>query len=1526
MAIIKRINPRRLTLENYQVDDVSIIGESFENVTFTPSKDYIEYFVYSSNGVLLYPLAEQQYNYFVNYTIQDNLLNLDPENDLLNSGFNRGIYNTYYNILSNKCASSIFNQYFISEISSDRTELRLYSNNIPEVDIVTFTEEFIIERNIDTFFLDFYLNFGSNNLLIANNIQLDGSTILIKLYEPLPDQFGLKSQCWIVDQISDPLAYNIEFENQPQIEDNTILLQGPNLNLNLKDEISNSGEPQNWLTITNTDLTASSQQVSSYYEDPNIAINIDYTNYSNFINFSSAESRISNFFYKLQQIESWTTQSEAGGNQSGVVTAVSASVAFFQNKINETIDQFDNFEYYLYFSSGSVPYPKSNSSLPYEQVSTTSAAAQTWITASLLSGSNYDNNNLNWIYWTIPDYIKEDSLNANYIAFCNMVSHFYDENIWVYIKDITNKWDNDNRINAGISPDLIAQQLRDLGFTIYENQFSSFNIYSSLLGITPSGSTFPYPNMTGSLPTPSGYEYINNFVTGSNEVLPQDDVNKRLYKRMYNALPYLYKKKGTIDGIRALATVYGIPNTLLQINEFGGKDKDNTNDWDYWFEQFNYQFNTNTDGWINSDWDINPEWGATDNVPDTLEFRFKTPGLQSGINTPNQVLWSLESNAYIVLEYTGSGYTSGSFSGSTPDPYNEYATLKFVPDWLSFPNISASVYLPFFNGDWWSVAVTRTQNSGSLYAANSIYSGSNGSSIGFTASSSIDFDPNQWVNGNNSYFPSFNRQDVNNHAAFSGSYQEIRYYSVQLSQSVFDDYVMNPQSIEGNTINSAPDELVFRASLGGELYTGSVSIHPKITGSWVPVNSFASDSNFTITGGGFTSNTEYVLADQPAVGIKNRISDKIKAVSLDLPSGNQQLSNIASIQQNSIGNQAYTPNINLLEVVFSPTNQINDDIIDSIGYLNIGEYIGDPRQQISGSFTYPDLDALRDEYFLKYTGNYDWNDFINLVRFFDNSLFKLIKDYVPAKTSLASGISIKQHLLERDKYPVPSASYSEPQYTGSIGEIAGLLDGQRIYTASTAYESFPIESITGSQGGTLPNLIVDYNTDFGYTTTNIVNVSQSWEGSNITPFGFQPFTDNTAKEFVDGEFSGSVLVATTQSLNPNNPFLHPNTQTVTYDISGSNLTSPGDGIIYYNFGSIIVTEVDKFGNVSYNLSGYGVDELYINETSKNSIFIESALGNLSPGDTITFTIPWYGGFPPLIGNKSTTVTQKIETISIYTPDVWKVTFTNDSIYQLVSFDPSTVLQFNSGSSTVYLNPYINEPNFAYSEFNAILNNELAPRQSELFWDLDYNSNAIQAVNYQAIISASQQAGNLPKAFVQDYNYYTKRSTIPRYEGSKNTVENFNTGSGWNSQYSVGTYIGFYSRIQAINSSPTSYANIWVTHMITPDGVVIANTQDDQWFQLLNQNFCSNAAGVYTGYTLPFSSSLDPQVMTNLEAKVSSGNYYLEASNNSTFTNEYGFGGGMIYPAGLELSSANRNLQKGFTILRDAGVITSGTGN
>jgi hypothetical protein len=79
--------------------------------------------------------------------------------------------------------------------------------------------------------------------------------------------------------------------------------------------------------------------------------------------------------------------------------------------------------------------------------------------------------------------------------------------------------------------------------------------------------------------------------------------------------------------LRALITSYGIPDTILRIKEYGGKDKVNTNDWDYWQNEFNYAYKQNGDNFISSSFVLNSSWGANSNNPETVMFRFKTNGL-----------------------------------------------------------------------------------------------------------------------------------------------------------------------------------------------------------------------------------------------------------------------------------------------------------------------------------------------------------------------------------------------------------------------------------------------------------------------------------------------------------------------------------------------------------------------------------------------------------------------------------------------------------------------------------------------------------------------------------------------------------------------------------------------------------------------------------------------------------------------------------------------------------------------------------
>ena len=1134
---VQQIDPTSFEFQEYSLEDTSLISSLDISSEFNFDTDYLEYFVYDLNNNIVF----QNTSGYPDFTILDNQISIDPENNLRSVGFDEGTYNTLYNFLSTRLGSNSFTKYYIDQISSDRTEIRLNSTQIEADERILLTNQFIEElNNQELAYPDFYLNFDNNQLVIANNIQLDGDTILIKLYEPLPNTFSTKSELWVVEKIASSLSYNISITPVFEIGDDNIALKGPNLNIGVKDNINNSTEYKTYnslSTTTNSQGSGSLQyHLNSILAEKGIKVNVDYNDYSNFVNFSSAQTRLENFYYKLGLIEEYTVSSSFSSNPSSGSYYVSSSNNIWQNKIDEIITKFDGYEQFLYFESGSKSWPKTNSTPPYTNAPTTNpGVGYNFLVTQSITASAYDAENDDALINTVPEYLREDPNNDKYELFIEMLGQQFD-NIYLYIQNITNKFDADNRLNYGISKDLVADAIRDLGVKIYQNNFSVDDLYVGLLGIDPSGSLLGLPGTTGSLPTPSGFEYIDTYVTASNtgSLHPTSDINKSIYKRIYHNLPYLLKKKGTVEGLRTLINIYGIPDTILRISEFGGKDKINVNDWDYWQNVYNYKFDTGVNGTIDTDWNLNSNWGSRDDIPHSVQFRFKSQKLTSSNLLRSQSIWSLDNGDQVrlVLESPGD-ITSGSYSGSIADSQREYAYLKLFPNYQAEPGVSASLYLPFRDGDWWSVMVTQKpqQEVFELYAANKIYNGKDGYEIGFTSTSSVtSSDGSQWNNGSTSHFPT--DTSISGYDNLTGSYQEIRYFVENLTYPIFKDYAMNPNSIEGLSPSSSDDQLAFRASLGGELYTGSVSIHPKITGSEI-INSFASDSNFTINNGSFTSNKEVFFYDQVPVGIRNRNTNKLKQVSTVLPPTSGSFENIPvssslspfiSVQQNSYVSESYTADVDYVEIAFSPQNEINDDIISSLGYFNIGEYIGDPRQISSSAESYPDLNVLRDEYFSKYKSNYNLWDYIRLIKYLDNSLFKMLKDFIPARSSLASGVVIKQHLLERNKYPTPqldthtttSYQFQNDPFVFQNLEITG--------------SSIITNTVTGSNGGTMPELNGQISgSGPGF---NISPITQSWDGTLDTITGPVVYTSSTQHEFFDGELSGSDFVVTNGELNP----------------------------------------------------------------------------------------------------------------------------------------------------------------------------------------------------------------------------------------------------------------------------------------------------------------------------------------------------------------------------------------------------------
>ena len=1113
--------------QDYKPQDEILLNALEVNNEFGNPDDKIEIHVISPNGDVIESVYDFR-NYKINVTTQNsslyNQIELDPKTDLESFGYFSGQYDVNYNFYRQLFLSSPSNNFYISEISSDRTEIKISNNNISYNDLGQNYLNYIATRNSRNFYSDFILNFGENDTYIAVNVALDNvntnvPSLYIKLYEPLPTNLNIKNTLWLVESISEPYSFRVNTDFIAEEIDNTIPLRGPNINIELNDKVNLTTPYLNLSNLLDNSSTSSYQQLQSWLEEKSIEITVDYTNFNNFVHFSSAEDRLNNFKYKLTQIQSLQADIDNLNNLNPLTGSayINSNKETLQNKLNTIIKKFDGYEYYLYYESGSKTWPKTNSSKPYINASTTSSLALTWLGSNIesstyyggqiLSASLYDNLNKNYIWNNLPEYIKADSQNANLELFTSMLGQHYDY-IWTYIKDITDIQVADNRIDFGISKDLVADTLRNFGIKLYTNSRNQDDIYSSLLGINAEGSFLP---STGSY-------LINNYVTASQYTIPDNDIVKETYKRLYHNLPYLLKTRGTRTGLNALINCFGIPETILKVKEYGGSKKDEN-----LIEQVTPKFNYSIE---------NPNIGVPflfsqkqfldegENImPDTLEFRFKLDSI-----IPTQSILSSPTN-YKDIRVT---YITGSNANIDFGLGNDSTLIYSNP-----------IELPLYNGDWWTLNLTRETGSLNISqtGSNNTYTltigNKNDSGIQYLISSSI------FITGSTqSQYNRFGWNTIDDELAcsFSGSIQEFRYWIGSIPISDFEDHILNPRSISFNGVTGSYNNLIFRLPLGSELDTnlGPVlpSVHPSFT------SSFTTNISGSRNSGNYVDNFETFLVNTPNVGNITEIDEKVRIVSQSLITGSV-LTPYISIQKPL--NPSYTNDLSIVDISLSPQDSINSDIIAQLGSFNIDEYIGDPRLASSGS--YPALNELRDFYFQKYSKSQNVFDLIKLLSYFDNSLFKMIKDFVPAKTNLSTGIVIQPHILERNKTARQEPTLEFVQFSGSI-ETAFITGSNGLdtnlnttNTITTQYLSGSInvvntdrrELFTGELGGTeiivhsqsLENIVYEYNSISISSSQDVIN--------NFSRLPINPILNNvigarTSNRYLDIDYSYNPII------------------------------------------------------------------------------------------------------------------------------------------------------------------------------------------------------------------------------------------------------------------------------------------------------------------------------------------------------------------------------------------------------------------
>jgi len=293
-----------------------------------------------------------------------------------------------------------------------------------------------------------------------------------------------------------------------------------------------------------------------------------------------------------------------------------------------------------------------------------------------------------------------------------------------------------------------------------------------------------------------------------------------------------------------------------------------------------------------------------------------------------------------------------------------------------------------------------------------------------------------------------------------------------------------------------------------------------------------------------------------------------------------------------------------------------------------------------------------------------------LIKFFDNQLFKMVKDFLPARDTVTSGIVIKPHLLNRSKIKQAQPTGTRPEYTASI---------------DTAF-------ITGSDGGILD----------GYST--------AYTASILTPKGEMTVIRNTQVEKINGELGGSVIDMYTGTLNADNTLKEYNQPEILYSTNTTTDDVPNPGAIPY---STWAATAPSTGVLDYYYSltpsaDYILIALKISRTSSNSVPVaDTVFENIQkisvPTSTSRRTLVVLG-----VTEYSTYVVINVQDINVGASSL------PQGPNKSIGFEPYTSLKFTN------------------SDYNALHNNATAIANSANLQKVDYSTSPLVPVNIQAI--------------------------------------------------------------------------------------------------------------------------------------------------------------------------------------------------
>ena len=1000
---------------------------------FGRANDSIELIIHDPNERVVY--SDDKFNRYTPYfNPLDNLISsvdINYEQVLKDFGFKSGQYKLTLSFQRKLLVNGWRKPFFISEISPSRTEIRFSSNIFDEDNFIGKVNELTGIVNSSAFVKELNLNFGGGDNILITNAQLSENTGLIKLYNPLPSNIGINSNFRIYEELINPLEVTIDL-GSPKPTDSTISLKGPNFNIDYTDNYTVPSEFRTYDAILNKGAVTSSFNNIQNYLSGSIPVDLKFDNpntpsgyhFENFIHYSSATERLKNFKYKLELLESYSSSLATLNNISGSVTSSSPTIqniTIFNSKTDKIIQGLDYYERYLYFEKGDYAWPKITTGKPHTNAKVASAAAVSWFGApideyesayyggQMLSASKYDDCNPYYIGKTIPPDIKDNPQNEAYVLFTEMIAQHFD-GIWAYVDSITDKYQADSGLNDGISKELVFNALTERGIRAY-SQFENSSIYEYFLGDDGKGS-FQYAPASGSNENATMISASN---AGS---IPKGDISKEIWKRLYHNAPYLLKTKGTERGLKALIATYGIPESVLHVKEYGGPLQDKTG-----FRTFSYQKESRMAA-VDATSITNGEIAQHFNMPSTtktLQVRFlpeKGSVTSYDILTvvdpdPNPSIGPNDFSIGISQSIDTTKLNSGSFahlvisSGSADD-----ALVGLVAK-------DASTLGPIFNGDVWNLSVRLNSGSGAGNTVEAFATNTTFNKNTYVLSCSLDLTSFFVGLDNNANIHIGNTSSTTKKpllGPFSGSVQEYRAWTEKLTKNTIVTQSLSPFNYNGNTISSSYEALYLRIPMGSNQVLGGGVINNAPNNSFQPLGNGYIGSVLSQTPISIEETHHLPTPDTVGSGM---VSDKVR---IDNGTFDDNfLDPFISVETSPQDRQPL--DYSDVGVFFSPTFEINEDIIYTLGGFRLDDYIGDPTYYTSGS--YPALKTIKDIYFQKVDKKYNFQDYIRTIQFFDHTLFKMIKDFTPAKANLKTGLVIESHYLERAKIGGTNIDYEQ---------------------------------------------------------------------------------------------------------------------------------------------------------------------------------------------------------------------------------------------------------------------------------------------------------------------------------------------------------------------------------------------------------------------------------------------------------------------------------------------------------------------